>query len=673
MLEKNLDIIYNKQFLVIVPQMSINLFDSFKYSFGNCVLMTTDVDDKLRMINFVNKNNFSKIIFVNYQLEYEEIIKSLNKKTKYDFIFTESMAEFSNEFIYSVYKNVYKLFKNNTESQLGIVDYNLYECLNKKEKNIKYIMLDNKKSEIVNSNCKNVVGILNTEDNPNHSFYNELSAIKLIDNCTANIFKCGSKTKHFLKIFKIKNMKSKNLIKTIENSEVNLYINFTSNDNNIFFKSMDMGRPCILGNSSLLDNYKILKEYLVMKSDDDIDEIAERIINVRKNKEKILKEYNKFRQEYEYKSRESIETFLNLNKKFKNEELKTSDILISVIVPVYNTSFYLEKSLKSIIKASIKNTEIIVINDGSTDNSEDIILKYQNKYPNLIRYIKQENHGLGNVRNVGLNEAKGKYIASIDSDDTIDKNFFKEAKKYLEQNVDIVIYDWLTVTNEGKYQTAAFDYIFDNEKYNRYEALLYTSIMPSTCNKIIKKELFDNLNIKYLEDKYEDLSTNPFVLLEAETIKYINKGYYEYYIRSNSIMRTKAGYSMIDVIKEVDERLNKYKEYVNVDLDEFKYYTYSWRIEEYVFNQLYTMDENEMDEYLEYMYKNLNKIIEQIFKNSKYKEMLTTLNNNDRKYIEERNSNFSSKRLKDFILKSRKTNDYFKLTPPIIYYGYKED
>ena len=99
--------------------------------------------------------------------------------------------------------------------------------------------------------------------------------------------------------------------------------------------------------------------------------------------------------------------------------------------------------------------------------------------------------------------------------------------------------------------------------------------MPSTCNKIVKKSLYEKLNIKYIEDKYEDLSTNPFVLFEAKTLKYFPKGYYEYYIRENSIMRSSAGYSMIDIIKIVNDRLNKYKESISVEEEKFKYYTFS--------------------------------------------------------------------------------------------------
>lgn len=668
MLEKSLDIIYNKKYLVIVPKMSIDLLESFNYSFGNTILITTDYDDKEFMIRFINQNNFKKIVFVNYQMEYEAIIDSINKKTSIDFIFTESLASFSNEFIYNIYKSIYNLHKKTPNSTLGIVDYSLYESLKNNKENVKRILLDykinNKKVKI----HKNTVGILNTDCDPKYSYFNELSSIKLLEKTTVNVQNIWKTAKEFLKEFGIKYKNYSSIDKILNTSEINLYINFTGNNISLFLRSMDNGIPCILGNSEILDSNDYLKSMLVMKSDDDVNEIAEKIEGARKNKKEILKKYKEFRKKYSEESKKTIEEFLGY-KVDKPKERDENEILVTVVVPVYNTEKYLKKSLDSIIAASINNMEVLIINDGSTDNSEKVILKYVRNYPNQIRYIKQENHGLGNVRNVALKEARGKYIASIDSDDTINIDFFESALVYLENDIDVVICDWLTVTNESKFSTPALDWIFDNDNWSKYEGLLYTTIMPSTCNKIIKKELFDELDIKYIEDKYEDLSTNPFILLKAETIKYINKQYYEYYIRSNSIMRTKPGYSMIDIIKIVDERLKKYNEYVNIDINDFKYYTYSWRIEEYVINQLYTIEEKEIKNFIKYIDKNIKEIMEDVFSNKRYQETLEKLSDEEKEYIEKRNKAFKEGKLEKFIKDARKKNDYFKLTPPIIYYG----
>ena len=666
MLEKDLDIIYNKEYLVIVPKMTEHLLEAFQYSFGNVILMNNSVEEIRHVTEFINKNNFRQLILVDYQIEYEEVINNLIRQHDIKIIFTKSLGSLCDEFITYTFNNIYKLYENGIASKIGFIDKNFYETLKHKDEKVEYIQLDIEPVEEEEDYEENRVGLLNNQGNSKHSFYNELSGIKLSNRYSAKLHNPDKTTKKFLKLFNISHTIT-NKEELYKNNLVNLYVNFTDNNNLEFIKSMDYGVPCILGNNQILSNEKNLQELLVMKSDDDIDEISSRISSVAKNREKIKNEYKKFREKYSKESKESIKNFIEIN--VKKEEEKKDELLLTIVVPAYNVEKYIANTLDSIIAAAIESMEILIINDGSTDETEKAIKPYVKKYPELIRYIRQENHGLGNVRNVGLKEAKGKYIASIDSDDTINIDFFQDAEEYLKKDIDIVMYDWLTITNNDSYETTASDWIFNNNQWNRYEALLYTTIMPSACNKIIKKELYKELDINYIEDKFEDLSTTPFIMLKAETIKYFNKQYYEYYIRSNSIMRTKPGYSMIDVIKLVEERLEKYKKYLKVDIDDFKYYTYSWRIEEYIMNQLYTIDEKEINNFLKYIMNNIKDIIIDIFNNKRYKELLSNLSEEHKTYIEERNKAFLNNELEKFIIKAKKKEDYFKLTPPIIYYG----
>ena len=663
------NIIYNKKYLIIISKMSENLYEAFNYTFGNTIVMDNNIDNITRIKDFINNSNFKTLVFVDYQVENEEVINSLIKKHDIKLVYTKALGALSDEFLKYTFNNLYNLYENGTASEIAFLDKELYETFKHKGENVKYIKLDIERNKSASKEFdKNVVGLLNDEHNPRHSFYNELSAIKLSNKFIAKLPKPCKTTKNFLKLFNI----DYNVVKKSElvnNNEINLYVNFTDNDDTVFLRSMDNNVPCIMGNTELLDNYKKLKDYLVMDSDDDIDEIKDRMNLVSKNREAILKAYEKFREDYSKESAKLANEFLGTIK--KEQEDKKYEKLLSVIVPVYNTEKYIANTLDSIIDAAIDDMEIIVINDGSKDGSEAIIKEYEKDFPELIRYIKQDNHGLGNVRNVGLKEAKGKYIASIDSDDTININFFADAVEYLENNIDVVIYDWQSITNEGTYPTAAIDYVFNN--INKYEGLLYTTIMPSTCNKIIKKSLFDELKLTYKEDKYEDLSTNPIIMLRAKTIKYINKPYYEYYIRSNSIMRSSAGLSMIDVIKFLDDRINNYKNYINIDIEKFKFYTYSWRIEEYVINQLYSIDEKDLKDFIKHIDDNIKDIMIEIFNSKYYREVLDTLNEEDKNYILKRNKSFESNKLLEFIIKSRKDKSFFKLNPPIIYYGYKEE
>ena len=96
---------------------------------------------------------------------------------------------------------------------------------------------------------------------------------------------------------------------------------------------------------------------------------------------------------------------------------------VSVIVPVYNVEKYLEKGLESLAKQTLKDIEIIIINDGSPDTSQRIIDRYVKEYPNMKGYIK-ENGGLSDARNYGMQYATGEYIAFVDSDDFVEENFW---------------------------------------------------------------------------------------------------------------------------------------------------------------------------------------------------------------------------------------------------------
>ena len=143
--------------------------------------------------------------------------------------------------------------------------------------------------------------------------------------------------------------------------------------------------------------------------------------------------------------------------------------LISIVVPIYNTDSYLEKCIKSIINQTYKNLEIILINDGSTDNSLNIINKYK-KQDHRIRVINQSNKGLSECRNIGIKKSKGEFIAFIDSDDYVDLKYieilYKNIKEYDE------CYSRLSFNEHG-------DNIYNESHEEHYEfAADYKSIAP---------------------------------------------------------------------------------------------------------------------------------------------------------------------------------------------------
>ena len=657
MIEKNLEYIYNLDYLILVPSVDIELFDGFSNTFKNVLLFQNNYEDIEFFKKFIKKNNVKRLIFVDYILEYDYFI---NLNIKKDFIFTKSLGSLSDSPIFLTFNKIISFYQNNLIEKIGILDEDLYLTLEKKYNVYKLnLLLNNSEYKVNNS----TIGILNSQDDPKDSFYNSLSAISILKNKTVKILNPNKITKAFVKTFNINLKKAKDK-KDLYKNDINLYINFTYSNLLPFFKSFEYGVPCLIGNTTLLDNYPKLKKYLVVKSDDSIDEIAEQIKTAQKNKEEILNLYKNFKLDYEKETYSLKEKFLGLSE-FQKEI--SYEKLISVIVPIYNVEKYLSKSLDSIIAAKVDDMEILLINDGSTDNSDQIAKEYASNDPDLIRYIYQTNHGLGNVRNVGLKESKGKYIASIDSDDTININFFKEALPYIKNDVDMVIYDWQSITEKESFPTPALDTMIDVD--SDYKKLLYATIMPSACNKIVKRELYND--IKFAEGKkFEDLSTNPIIILKSNKIKYINKSYYEYMIRPGSIMRSSAGKDMIDIIEMLNSRMLKILPKGDNNYIEFINYIYWWRIEELFFNQIYKLNDKELKEYCEYYYLKINDISNLLFQNNTYvNNVINQFDKETKDYIIKRNKAIIDKKLYTYVKKAIKEKEYKIITAAMILYN----
>lgn len=119
-----------------------------------------------------------------------------------------------------------------------------------------------------------------------------------------------------------------------------------------------------------------------------------------------------------------------------------TDELVSIIIPCYNQAIYLEEAVQSAVNQTYVNLEIIIVNDGSTDNTQDIAEMFQKRYPDLIRVIRQDNKGLSEARNTAIKNALGKYILPFDSDDIIHEDMIKSCVKTMNEcGVDIVSTD----------------------------------------------------------------------------------------------------------------------------------------------------------------------------------------------------------------------------------------
>lgn len=232
---------------------------------------------------------------------------------------------------------------------------------------------------------------------------------------------------------------------------------------------------------------------------------------------------------------------------------------ISIIVPVYNVEKYLKKCLDSLVNQKYTNYEIVIVNDGSTDNSQDIIDKYIKKYPKLIKSYKKKNGGLSSARNYGINKSTGDYLLFVDSDDYLQTNSLKLlSEKLVKEKSDIIVFDINTVYPNYSIVKKTMT---DEDNVKRYIVG-----EPSACNKLVKKDIFINNNIKFMENVfYEDLATMPLLALYTDKISFLNKPLYNYVQRENSIMnQTKCNpkmFTLFQVIDYITEKFNgKYDE-----------------------------------------------------------------------------------------------------------------
>jgi len=213
---------------------------------------------------------------------------------------------------------------------------------------------------------------------------------------------------------------------------------------------------------------------------------------------------------------------------------------ITIIVPVYNTEKYLDRCLASILAQTFRDIEILLINDGSTDNSLAVLQSYADN-DNRIKIINQKNKGLSATRNVGIKLANSAYILHVDSDDWIEPDMcealYNEARQY---DADIVTshvffdYPNKTIIKKEPYKKRC--------NFNEYLLTFTTKRgINSVCNKLIKRDLYILNNIEHYEDISlgEDSSALLRLIVFAHNVVTVNKAFYHYDIKPSSMTGNK--------------------------------------------------------------------------------------------------------------------------------------
>lgn len=215
--------------------------------------------------------------------------------------------------------------------------------------------------------------------------------------------------------------------------------------------------------------------------------------------------------------------------------------LISIIVPVYNTEKYLPKCLDSILNQNNKNIEIIVVNDCSPNNCNEIVNNYIKRYNNIKLIENKNNLGLYNTRLIGIKEAKGKYVMHVDSDDYILPNSLNELIDIInEDDYDIIAFNCLIENDKGNiYESPPQNKILQEkiiyDKNEMYEELFLGSLPESNATKVFKRELYScldyvNRNIVFQEDYLAIIQ----LIFSSKAIRLTSKECYIYYQRSES-------------------------------------------------------------------------------------------------------------------------------------------
>ena len=243
--------------------------------------------------------------------------------------------------------------------------------------------------------------------------------------------------------------------------------------------------------------------------------------------------------------------------------------LVSVIIPVYNTAGYLKMAVSSIQKQTLTDIEIIIVNDGSTDNSIDIINELSEGDPR-IKVHSQSNNGLSVTRNLGLGKASGEFVYFMDSDDILELDALSVCyKKCVSQDLDIVIFDADVFYDSGNTEKSGYNYIRSGKVEARVyegreilEVLLDKNLFKaSACLFFVKRELIEKLKLRFFPGIiHEDELFTPILYLGAKRVGYLPQIFFHRRIRGNSIMTNKFSDRNLKGYFTVIENLKVYKE-----------------------------------------------------------------------------------------------------------------
>lgn len=211
---------------------------------------------------------------------------------------------------------------------------------------------------------------------------------------------------------------------------------------------------------------------------------------------------------------------------------------LSIVVPIYNSEKYIDTFLEDILKQiNVEEDEIVLVDDGSTDNSNEICKNYQDKYKNIIRFYTITNSGPSKARNIGIQEAEGKYLFFLDIDDTIENDYIEQLLKHI-QNYDLVIcgYNLIKVDKNESVKVNMQTQIINKDNIMN---LLQNDMMLNTLwNKAYRLDIIKKNKIKFDEKEFrgEDLLFNLDYIANIKNDVYVTDSIlYNYFMKSTGL------------------------------------------------------------------------------------------------------------------------------------------
>lgn len=214
-------------------------------------------------------------------------------------------------------------------------------------------------------------------------------------------------------------------------------------------------------------------------------------------------------------------------------------IKLSIIIPVYNAAQFLDKCIQSILHQSLKDFELILVNDGSKDNSLEICQKYVTQ-DERIKLFDQENSGQSKARNVGIENTSGEYITFVDSDDWLDTDFYEKLVNACDKyNAEISCASILRVRKHSKKYRIKYT---KEEVFEKPQEKIDVAHVPDMCyvwNKVYKKEFLDRINLKFIEGMFfEDVDFVTRAVYFSNKLVTVPNIFYHYWTNQNSTVKT---------------------------------------------------------------------------------------------------------------------------------------